>query len=824
MEKVNNLNVINPPQFIQKKRNNNNNNDNNDLPYLDKNDNTQFNNNIINNNYNNNINKKYNDNNYTNTSQTENNFNPNNNNNSNLNNESNNINNTNFNFSDNNTNNNNLNINTILITNKIINSKDSKDSKDSINSSKKSINISNSSSNSEKINSILNTKKIIIDLNKKKYQDDIKSILQSVITSENKFNDILKSNINININKNNYSPCFIVSKTFIEDIKLSFNYDYFKQSNKFDIDILLKQRNNEPFYINDIQDITLNDFKDNNIALLDENAFLMLNAIRPYIRDDKGKYKEYEIFLKDNKGIIIIEEDINNSKFLFIFSVDNNDINKIKNYELIDFTHEENTFKKIKEKLGQDNNILDDIWLKIINNFSNNLYFIINDKNNIDTNIGNIINKIKKLKEYLQRNISLNKDEIFYNKLEEFKTALNIYEELLNKKEELINHKMMNYNNFHKFTNFNYNQIINNKVQLYRFKPSLGLDNIGSTCYMNATIQCLAHIPELSEELIQIFLNNNNNNNNNYYLHKNLTKEYTLFLINIFELNNNNINDNGSYAPYNLKNIIGNQDSLFIGNEAQDAKDLLIFLIETMNTELNGGISPIYNDIVRLGIDTKDLLKIKQTFLNDFNSKNFSPFSKWLYGFSLTTSLCQKCQNQRYSYECFNLLIFPLLEIKNYILKYNYNNQYILNIYDCFKFYNKEEFFVGNNKMFCQDCNSEQDVCVKRMIDNTPPVLIIILDRGLDNMDFQENFDYDEYLDLNNLLANENNYTQYYLCGIICHLGASGPSGHFVAFCKMDMQSPWYLYNDSSVTEYKDQKDIFNRGTPYILFYHYFNN
>ena len=333
----------------------------------------------------------------------------------------------------------------------------------------------------------------------------------------------------------------------------------------------------------------------------------------------------------------------------------------------------------------------------------------------------------------------------------------------------------------------------------------------------------MAHIPELSEELIQIYLNNSNNYNN-YFNYKNLTKEYISFLINIFSLNNNNINDNGSYAPYNLKNIIGSQDSLFIGNEAQDAKDLLIFLIETMNTELNGGISPIYNDIVRLGIDTKDQFKIKQTFLNDFNSKNSSPFSKWLYGFSLTTSQCHTCHIKRYSYECFNLLIFPLLEVKNYKLNFCNNNQYILNLYDCFNFYNKEEFFIGNNKIFCQDCNSQQDACIKRMIDITPGVLIIILDRGLDNMDFDENFDYDEYLNLNNLVTSENNFIKYYLCGIICHLGESGPSGHFVAFCKMDMQSPWYLYNDSSVTEYKDQKDIFNRGTPYILFYHYYNN
>jgi ubiquitin C-terminal hydrolase len=99
---------------------------------------------------------------------------------------------------------------------------------------------------------------------------------------------------------------------------------------------------------------------------------------------------------------------------------------------------------------------------------------------------------------------------------------------------------------------------------------------------MNATIQCLAHIPELSEELIKIYLNNKNNNYNfsDYIKNNQLTIEYTLLLINIFFPKNNQ----KFFAPYNLKKIIGSQDSLFNGSQAEDAKDLLIFLIETMNT------------------------------------------------------------------------------------------------------------------------------------------------------------------------------------------------------------------------------------------------
>ena len=60
--------------------------------------------------------------------------------------------------------------------------------------------------------------------------------------------------------------------------------------------------------------------------------------------------------------------------------------------------------------------------------------------------------------------------------------------------------------------------------------------------------------------------------------------------------------------------------------------------------------------------------------------------------------------------------------------------------------------------------------------------------------------------------------TTFELYAVICHLGPSSMSGHFVAYIRNNSDYKWYLYNDSIVTEctrpfqYKD-------GMPYILFY-----
>ena len=725
---------------------------------------------------------------------------------------------------------------------------------------------SNYNSNSSGDNNNSNNK-IKIDLSNKFVLKKIKSIFDYFIKVEKNYNNMLESNSKNNYLK--YSPCIIIQKSFVNDLKNYFNYDYYKSNKNIDINKIFEQYNNDPIIcINDIKVLSIDDFKNNNIYLLDENSFYSLYPIVPNIEKDLNHKKEYDIYLKDNRGIIIIDNE--DSKYLFIFEVNNHDINQIKNYDLINFNDNIRFFNETKGYL-KNKNITEDIWNEIIIGFSNNCDFVVNKNNNIDININLINFKISSFHIYLQNNINQNYDESFLEKLKGYEKSLNKYEELLNKKEKIIknNHNMNNVINLRKSNynsdysnnlafstviinnninnkniinnnninnnlinnnniinnnnsnnnNLNDNNIINNspivngEVRINRNKPSLGLGNIGSTCYMNATLQCLAHIPELSEELIRIYFMNKNNDFNNYMKTNRLTVEFTVLLIKIFFPN-----DNKTYfLPYNMKQIIGNQNSLFNGFEAEDAKDLLLFLIETMNTELNGGVSPIYNDIIRFGINQKDKKKIKETFLNDFYSKNFSPISRIFYGFSETCTSCSNCKTKRYNYECFNFLIFPLLDIKYYFFKNN-NFYNTLNLDNCFSYYQKKEYYTGENKLYCNDCRCLQDSCVKRVIDKTPTILIIILDRGKNNQDFQDGFNIDEYLDLKNFVPNDTN-TNYYLCGVITHQGESGPSGHFIAFCKMDFEAPWYSYNDASVNECKDIKEIFTNKIPYILFY-----
>ena len=130
----------------------------------------------------------------------------------------------------------------------------------------------------------------------------------------------------------------------------------------------------------------------------------------------------------------------------------------------------------------------------------------------------------------------------------------------------------------------------------------------------------------------------------------------------------------------------------------------------------------------------------------------------------------------------------------------------------------KLELFTGENQMYCNICRGSRDSSMITKISSAPLVLILILNRGRGNLDFTEPFFFSEIIDLTNYVEFPQPDNRYFLSGVVSHMGDSGPSGHFIAYCKMTANSKWYCYNDSLVNE-SSFNEINSRGTPYILFY-----
>ena len=369
-------------------------------------------------------------------------------------------------------------------------------------------------------------------------------------------------------------------------------------------------------------------------------------------------------------------------------------------------------------------------------------------------------------------------------------------------------------------------------IQLYTKPTLVGLQNIGATCFMNATLQCLSQ----TKGLTNYFLKEGNHSkfiNNNIALSN--PKDYQLSPL-YYELLQNLWKSEGPkfYAPYNFMKRVNDMNPLFKKGEAGDAKDFIIFILEQMHKELNKSLK-LKNIKETTTLNQYDKNNTFMNFFNEF-TKSTSIISDLFYGFNETTNVCLYCKNCYggvnypicYNYGTFNLLIFPLEEIKN--MKNNYNLMNFCNFYqgptntvnidDCFLYNQKTDLFTGENKNYCNLCKQLYDSQYTSKIYISPNILILILNRGKGNifkvkMDFQTTIDITKYV-----IQKDKPMIIYNLYGVITHLGQSGPNAHFVATCKSPVDGIWYRYNDAIVEPIKDfLADVYNFGTPYILFY-----
>ena len=331
----------------------------------------------------------------------------------------------------------------------------------------------------------------------------------------------------------------------------------------------------------------------------------------------------------------------------------------------------------------------------------------------------------------------------------------------------------------------------------------IGLDNIGATCYMNATLQCFSNIQSLKENLLNKDMYKNLEENK--YTNKKLSFALAEVLKNLWE----NLTQN-TYSPENFKKVISEMNPLFEGVSANDPKDLVIYILETIHKELNN--PPINNNLINNNRVQTNYYDVYQKFMYGFNNNNKSIISDEFYGFTNSITTCNYCKISFYNVQTFNILFFPLEEIRKF-KGYNFNT---VNIYDCFDYNERNEIY---NSIYCENCRQNYQALQQTIFIKTPKNLIINLNRGK-GLEYNVNIVFEEYLNLKRYVMDNNSPFYYELVGIICHHGPNDMGGHFIAYCKNYKNCGWYKYNDSQVTKCTFN-EIRTGGLPYVLFYSY---
>ena len=406
-----------------------------------------------------------------------------------------------------------------------------------------------------------------------------------------------------------------------------------------------------------------------------------------------------------------------------------------------------------------------------------------------------IINEQANEKIQMQEKINNMQTELDKLRLEQNEKIQRLTSELTRKNQEIFQLK-----NSYSELLFKYNELI---------PITVGLNNIGATCYMNATLQSLSNVKELSNYFLHKFIPNAPN--------QRLSNEYYTVVKNLWDRNNNG----KAYSPDSFKNILSQMNPLFAGIAANDSKDLINFLLETFHTELNKPTAKINNMITPQ--DQKDELRMFNLFFEEMQHNFQSKISDLFYGVLETQSRCLKCQGIKYNFQIYSFIEFPLEQVYNYCLKTYPGNNHIsagipvVDLYTCFEHYQLPALMSGDNQIFCNDCNMTFNAYYGTLLYLLPNYLIINLNRGK-NAVFQCNVIFPELLKLHKYVLNPKSNTVFKLVSVICHYGPSSMGGHFIAYCRHYKDDCWYNYNDSNVTKCTNQKPYLN-GMPYILFY-----
>lgn len=188
-----------------------------------------------------------------------------------------------------------------------------------------------------------------------------------------------------------------------------------------------------------------------------------------------------------------------------------------------------------------------------------------------------------------------------------------------------------------------------------RSPGTVGLNNLGNTCFMNSALQCLAHEPELNEYFLTGVYRDELNPTNPLGMKGAIAEVFGSLLDKLWHP------ISYAFAPREFKQQLQRFAPQFSGYAQHDTQEFLAFLLDGLHEDLNRVLKKPYVEIPDWeGQGDKELVKHALTAWEGYKKRNDSVIVDLFQGQYKSTLVCPECEKVSITFDPFMYLTLPL--------------------------------------------------------------------------------------------------------------------------------------------------------------------